>query len=741
MKTARLRFELLGWWHAGSGYSRGGDADALVIRDPAGLPYLPGRTVKGLLRDACRLVHTHQHTGLPDRWFGPPEPPPGQTEPPGRPSGELRFGDARLPETERAWFAGETHEAARRALFPTLAATALTEAGVAQPNSLRTIEVAPPLTLEAEITGPDDPAWVDELATAARLIRHLGSHRHRGLGRCRVTLVCDPAPPAAATPPAAADAPASATSPPAAGCQWLEIELLSDVIFSAHGATLGIHQTLDYVPGSALLGAAAGPLFRGAKDKAAVADALLGGALRFSDGLPLAADDALGWPVPGTFRVLKVSADPAGSLALINALTDTRAAAMQRGQPDQPLRGGGVTAGGRRLHPETHFALKSKRDGEQFGRAADAQLFGYAMLRAGQRFLACLRWDAAHAAMAATVLNELTRAPIALGRSRSAEFGAAHVSRVDPPPLPDELPTGPAVPDTTDPHLVLYLASDLALERDGLPLLDPAQAVTDLGLPTGSTYVLERSAVRTRRYAPWNAFHHGRDRERQVLTRGSVLTFRLPAGTDHAEAATKARQHLAAGLGEFRQDGLGWVLVNPDFVVQPPANLQPPDKPTPPADAPASERRASASPPTPLARFAQRDAAAATAANVALELGKKWFAAWEPLHAQAARASRLRRAGPSQWNQVRQLAVTARGDLAVLKASLEQFFTTSLRHTYWAAEVKPQRLDQALLAVCQPNPAEDADDAPGPLCCAALAHAARLMVRHFQQRDHDDSHS
>ncbi|HMO63997.1 MAG TPA: RAMP superfamily CRISPR-associated protein [Verrucomicrobiota bacterium] len=495
MKTARLRLELLGWWHAGSGHSRGGDADALVIRDADGLPHLPGRTVKGLLRDACRLVHAHQHSGQPDRWFGLPEPvntqhppaePPSQTELSDRPPGALRFGDARLPEPERAWFAGEAQEQARRALFPTLTTTALTERGVTRPQTLRTLEVAPPLPLQAEIPGPDDPAWVDELATAARLIRHLGSHRHRGLGRCRASLVCDPAPPAAATPPGAANAPASATPPPAAGSQWLEIELLSDVIFSAHGATLGIHQTLDYVPGSALLGTAAGPLFRDAKDKAAVAEALLGGGLRFGDGLPVAADGATGWPVPGTFRVLKVSAGPAGRLALINALTDTRRAAEQRGQPDQPLRRGGGTAAGGRFHPETHFALKSARAPGKFGRAADAQLFGYARLRAGQRFRACLRWDAAQAAQAAAVLDTLTRGHLALGRSRSAEFGTAQVIRVEPPPLPDERPDGPAIPGETAAHITFYLASDLALERDGLPLLDPAAAMADFGLPAGS---------------------------------------------------------------------------------------------------------------------------------------------------------------------------------------------------------------------------------------------------------------
>ncbi|EIM72571.1 hypothetical protein A3SI_19646 [Nitritalea halalkaliphila LW7] len=44
-------------WHAGSGLSGGAEADAVVIKDREGFPYVPGKTLKGLFVDAfCDFI-------------------------------------------------------------------------------------------------------------------------------------------------------------------------------------------------------------------------------------------------------------------------------------------------------------------------------------------------------------------------------------------------------------------------------------------------------------------------------------------------------------------------------------------------------------------------------------------------------------------------------------------------------------------------------------------------------------
>ena len=35
-------------WHCGSGTSAGADVDELVVKDKNGMPYIPGKTLKGL---------------------------------------------------------------------------------------------------------------------------------------------------------------------------------------------------------------------------------------------------------------------------------------------------------------------------------------------------------------------------------------------------------------------------------------------------------------------------------------------------------------------------------------------------------------------------------------------------------------------------------------------------------------------------------------------------------------------
>jgi CRISPR/Cas system CMR subunit Cmr4 (Cas7 group RAMP superfamily) len=72
MKRMTLSFHLHGYWHCGSGEAGTSDLDAAVIRDAEGLQYLPGRSVKGLLREAFRLAEDfgHQPEGATDRLFG-----------------------------------------------------------------------------------------------------------------------------------------------------------------------------------------------------------------------------------------------------------------------------------------------------------------------------------------------------------------------------------------------------------------------------------------------------------------------------------------------------------------------------------------------------------------------------------------------------------------------------------------------------------------------------------------------
>src|SRR4051812_48266906 len=73
--TSVLRIDTHSDWHVGAGYGEPGGIDALVLRGPDGLPFIPGSTITGVWRDAAWTVaraldadpsaHPRADSGLP----------------------------------------------------------------------------------------------------------------------------------------------------------------------------------------------------------------------------------------------------------------------------------------------------------------------------------------------------------------------------------------------------------------------------------------------------------------------------------------------------------------------------------------------------------------------------------------------------------------------------------------------------------------------------------------------------
>lgn len=207
MARRNLKLSLSSYWHVGSGAGAGAVADAVVLKEAHGLPAVPGRTLKGLLRDAMELASLSGKVP-PDRilrWFGSALPgfEPGVT-----PSGDeqevllekgrystqeglLWFGSARLPAAWQEWARtrSEQDQDIIDALYAYVSSTAIDSDGVAREGSLRVSEVTVPMELVAEVHGPDDDlAWVEDLKVCLPLLRALGKRRNRGYGRVDVSM-------------------------------------------------------------------------------------------------------------------------------------------------------------------------------------------------------------------------------------------------------------------------------------------------------------------------------------------------------------------------------------------------------------------------------------------------------------------------------------------------------------------------------------------------------------------------
>lgn len=171
-------------WLIAGGDSILGTADLAPMLDGEGLPFVPGRTLRGLLREAVAQVdealgHGANHAA---RLFGTRKAGPNTREEPG--DGCVRIGDALLPR-EIADLCKKPDD--RIDLLATIRRTALNRiTRTAKHGTLREMEVAIAglqLIGTVECRSTED---LELLAFAGGLVRGFGHSRSRGLGRCHL---------------------------------------------------------------------------------------------------------------------------------------------------------------------------------------------------------------------------------------------------------------------------------------------------------------------------------------------------------------------------------------------------------------------------------------------------------------------------------------------------------------------------------------------------------------------------
>lgn len=190
MINIKYKIEFFNEWHCGSGLSAGADVDALVIKDKNNLPYIPGKTIKGLVRQALEEIAEYKdkldlmkdinvNFGVERQSSTEKE---NLTDIQSR--GTIFFTNATLTtELSSSIIASETQEH----LYRSIASTAINENGVAKKNSLRKIQTTIPCELHGDIFGLNKSLEQD-IRVALAFIKRLGVSRNRGLGRCKFTI-------------------------------------------------------------------------------------------------------------------------------------------------------------------------------------------------------------------------------------------------------------------------------------------------------------------------------------------------------------------------------------------------------------------------------------------------------------------------------------------------------------------------------------------------------------------------
>jgi len=156
------------FWHLSSGVSAGAKLDSLVVKDENGLPYIPGKTIKGLIRENVEILDKSKVADI----FGAE----------GSNIASSYFSNAILDKATINHL--NSNPMLKKHLFDKVTSTSIDSNGIADEKTLREIEVVVPLTLSGTI----DSKEKEIISKAVSMIKEMGLNRNRGLGRCKVEI-------------------------------------------------------------------------------------------------------------------------------------------------------------------------------------------------------------------------------------------------------------------------------------------------------------------------------------------------------------------------------------------------------------------------------------------------------------------------------------------------------------------------------------------------------------------------
>lgn len=197
MKEIKYTITFLEYWQVSSGLGLGSAVDSECLKDKHDLPYIPGKTLKGLWRDAFIWSGADESDIL--AYFGKEANAAVKKEESNENSGDQS--PARITENisvpgKARWTNATLNENLVTALlsekemiphlYTSITTTAIGENGTAAAKSLRTNQVCVPLTLTGSIQA--ECLDISIFHKAAAWIRRMGMGRNRGFGRCIVKI-------------------------------------------------------------------------------------------------------------------------------------------------------------------------------------------------------------------------------------------------------------------------------------------------------------------------------------------------------------------------------------------------------------------------------------------------------------------------------------------------------------------------------------------------------------------------
>lgn len=578
----KLTVKMTSDWHIGTGSRADTVVDAAVQRDGDHLPFIPAKSLTGVLRDACEEVASALDAASPSKpWhgvlvemFGTSEGSAASTD--GPKSAALSIRPAHIAENLRQHLVGPAHEARRRALTITRGLTAIDSAsGTAMHDHLRFVELSRgDLVLEAKLDLRDPTeSQLALLWAGTQRLKALGGYRRRGAGRCTVSLeghalvndrgrlrelleFDEPTTSAVAIGDAELSAEPQVESGAAPGAgDWVDIDLtlnLETPVVVPSRVLGNVTESLDYVPGGMMLGAL-GPSIGTFVD---IGSAIAEGRIVVADAVPVLGG-LEAHPTPSTWGYDKES-PPTSRRAVLRTERDAPDAQFRR------LKTGWAAVDPKDATVVREFAPAGSTIALGMHNTIDDHLqrptedvgglFALEAIAAGTQLRSKIRVKPDRAVSPEQVIEALP-STLRLGKAKKDDYGLVTLSAT-PTTRPSAQNGG-----LSRTYVSVWCLSDvvvLGAHLGSAPTLHGLAEELSKRLGVGATPSSDSRHVRSVRQDRFNA-RWGLPRPSQVaVAAGSVAGFDLDGRVGSEQLAQLER----SGIGERTAEGFGRVVFN-----------------------------------------------------------------------------------------------------------------------------------------------------------------------------------
>jgi len=327
--------------------------------------------------------------------------------------------------------------------------------------------------------------------------------------------------------------------------------LLSDLVLTSSAATESHSSSLNYIPGSKFLGIVSRSLYQ-MEDEISTTDIFHSGKVTFGDAHPFLNDKRY-YPSPANFYFKKGEGLSNKIFLHHNLDKNTQKDLRSKNIQLKQSRTGYIQPESKNnLVIKQNYRLKSAYDSTT-RKSKDSQMFGYFSIPAYSEWIFTVE---DHTGFYLDKIKEALVGKKRVGRSKSAEYGLVEIE------FSKEIEFNKEV--SFSGRTVVYAQSNLCFvnqfgQTTALPSPEQLTGNTESGI------IWEQSQIRSRKYQSWNGTRNSKDADRVIIEKGSVFVLDLKQPV--------SSEFFASGLGSYKAEGFGKVMVNPDFLPMDGANL------------------------------------------------------------------------------------------------------------------------------------------------------------------------